>query len=60
MRFTILATILTLACSGIASAQDYPSKPVTLVVPAAAGGGTDILGRSLAEELGTTRPVRPA
>lgn len=52
MRFPILATILALACTANATAQDYPNKPVTLVVPAAAGGGTDILGRSLAEELG--------
>jgi tripartite-type tricarboxylate transporter receptor subunit TctC len=36
----------------LASAQDYPGRPVTLIVPAAPGGGTDILGRVLAEELG--------
>ena len=48
----ILASILALACCAIATAQDYPSKTVTLVVPAAPGGGTDILGRALADELG--------
>jgi tripartite-type tricarboxylate transporter receptor subunit TctC len=35
-----------------AAAQDaYPSKPITLVVPYAPGGGSDLLGRVLAEGL---------
>jgi tripartite-type tricarboxylate transporter receptor subunit TctC len=32
-----------------ASANDYPTKPVELVVPAAAGGGSDALARTLAD-----------
>jgi tripartite-type tricarboxylate transporter receptor subunit TctC len=39
-----------LACSG-ASAQEWPTKPVTLVVPFAAGGTTDLVGRPLAQAL---------
>ena len=47
----ILALALALATSG-ASAQTYPSKPLKLVVPYAAGGSTDQLARAIAEPLG--------
>ena len=32
------------------SAQDYPSRPVRMVVPFAAGAGTDLMGRIVAQE----------
>jgi tripartite-type tricarboxylate transporter receptor subunit TctC len=51
LRRTLISTAILSACT-LVSAQDYPVKPVTLIVPAAPGGGTDILGRILAEELG--------
>ena len=35
-------------------AQDYPSRPITLIVPFAAGGGVDTLARILAERMKTT------
>ena len=35
-----------------ASAQDYPSKPLTMVIPFAAGGPVDVLGRILAQRMG--------
>ena len=39
-----------LAC-GMAAAEDYPSRPVTIIVPFPAGGATDVLTRFLAERL---------
>jgi tripartite-type tricarboxylate transporter receptor subunit TctC len=55
MRFTrrrLLGSLasLVLACaSGAVSAQDFPSRPVELVIPQAPGSGADMVGRLLAE-----------
>lgn len=56
------ASALLLGCSlgGLAaskaraaeSAQSYPSKPITIIVPFSAGGTTDILARSIGQKLG--------
>jgi tripartite-type tricarboxylate transporter receptor subunit TctC len=35
-----------------AAAQTYPTKPITLIVPFGAGGGTDVITRVIAEDLG--------
>jgi tripartite-type tricarboxylate transporter receptor subunit TctC len=35
-----------------AAAEDYPARPVKLIIPFAAGAGTDLTGRIVAEELG--------
>ena len=41
-----------MALAGPSAAQDvYPSKPITLVLPYAAGGGADLMARVLAESL---------
>lgn len=36
----------------VAWAQAWPSRPVTVILPFAAGGGTDLLARALAQDLG--------
>ncbi|MBL8386112.1 MAG: tripartite tricarboxylate transporter substrate binding protein BugD [Burkholderiales bacterium] len=57
MKFIVRAAAvaaLALAASQ-AGAQNYPTKPVTLVVPFAAGGPTDIVTRQLAQAM--TKPM---
>jgi tripartite-type tricarboxylate transporter receptor subunit TctC len=50
LTVTIVA-LLGLAWDGIAAAQDYPARPITMVVPFPAGGATDTLARYLAEQM---------
>jgi tripartite-type tricarboxylate transporter receptor subunit TctC len=48
LKSFVIAALLP-AFTGIAAAQDYPTKQVVVVVPFAAGGPTDTLGRHLAQ-----------
>ncbi len=48
---TALVVGVLLAAPLGAQAQDYPSRPVTLVMPYPPGGGTDFVGRTLAQKL---------
>lgn len=47
----VLGLLALAAAAGTASAQAYPSAPVTLVVPFAAGSGTDAVARIVARRL---------
>ena len=49
-RAVLGAAIICVA--GVAQAEDYPSRPMTMIVPFAAGGPTDILGRIVAQAIG--------
>jgi len=46
-----LVGLVALAAPGPVTAQDYPSKPVKLVIPFPAGGSSDGIGRQVAEKL---------
>ncbi|WP_233234996.1 tripartite tricarboxylate transporter substrate binding protein [Bordetella sp. LUAb4] len=49
-RSLIAASLLLVSVA--ASAEDFPSRPITLVVPFAAGGPTDVVARNLARSMG--------
>ncbi len=54
MRFHsfLLTLILLIGASGsLAGAQEYPVRPIRLIVPFAPGGGTDLVGRVIAPKL---------
>jgi tripartite-type tricarboxylate transporter receptor subunit TctC len=51
MPVKISAFCALLVASMPAAAQDYPSRPITLIVPYAAGGGNDLMARTAAERM---------
>jgi tripartite-type tricarboxylate transporter receptor subunit TctC len=53
VRFAI-ALIAAAVALGAAHAQDFPNRPITLVVPYAAGGGNDVMARIVGEKMSKT------
>jgi tripartite-type tricarboxylate transporter receptor subunit TctC len=53
LQRSVVILLLTMppASIPVALAQDYPSRPIALIVPLTAGGGADTLGRILAERM---------
>jgi tripartite-type tricarboxylate transporter receptor subunit TctC len=49
-----VAAFLLAILAAPAAAQDYPSRPITLIVPYAAGGGNDLMARTAAEKMSKT------
>ncbi len=58
MRYANLLAIvlagIALTAAQSAVAQDYPERPITLVVPYAAGGGNDVMARIVGEKMSKT------
>ena len=53
MKRTITAAALALlALTAASRAEDFPSRPMTMIIPFAAGGPTDLLGRLIAHRMG--------
>lgn len=66
MKFTrrdVIASACALAATGFGAvaqaASDYPAKTIELIVPVAAGGGTDLVGRAFAEASKKYLPQQP-
>jgi tripartite-type tricarboxylate transporter receptor subunit TctC len=54
LRWNVLLPLLATLSFGLATpaaADDYPTKPITLIVPFPAGGGVDVIGRIVADKL---------
>ena len=53
-RIIAASLVLLAALAGEARAQAYPNKPITMIVPFAAGGPTDVIARIVGEHMSRT------
>jgi tripartite-type tricarboxylate transporter receptor subunit TctC len=51
VRFPALVFVLLLSLPEIVFAQGFPSRPITMIVPFAAGGTSDVIARTVAEQM---------
>ena len=54
MKRLMLSVFAILAACGVAQAQTFPSKPITVVIPLAAGGAVDTMVRTMLESMRAT------
>jgi tripartite-type tricarboxylate transporter receptor subunit TctC len=52
LSLTLRIATAALLCISSATAQVYPTRPITMIVPFSAGGPTDVLARIMAERMG--------
>ena len=52
LKQVALGAAMVLGVNGLALAQNFPSKPIKIVVPWAPGGATDVIARVLGQKLG--------
>src|SRR5262245_38278082 len=50
LRAVVACAALTAQAAG---QEDYPTQPITMIVPFAAGGASDVIARLIAEQMGT-------
>ncbi len=53
-KITIMSAMLTLLAGSALAQSDYPTRPITMIVPFAAGGPTDTVARLVAETMAQT------
>ena len=46
------AAVAVIVIATAAFAQDFPKRPITMIVPFAAGGTSDVIARAVAEQMG--------
>jgi tripartite-type tricarboxylate transporter receptor subunit TctC len=51
-RYTLLLATASFSLASFTHAQDWPTRPLRMIVPTAPGGGTDFTGRLVAAKLG--------
>ena len=53
-RLVMAALVTVLGSGALADPQNYPTRPITIVVPVSVGGPTDAIARTLAERMRTS------